>query len=241
LFEQFNDPARMALDLAQQEARSFGHKWVGTEHLLLGVLRSQDGLASGVLERLGVTYEVARNHVLRIEGVTEGDPPPAGEVPLTPRVSEALEQALREAFELRSEQVGTEHIVLGLLDERSGLAVRVIADIGLTPEQVRAEMLRSVPWGEEAAPAPGQPAEQPPIPNLALEPSVGPLPYTPKARQVIELAHEEAIERGDQALGPEHLLVALARGGDPVASSILAGLGADPDRLRAEVVRWRGR
>jgi ATP-dependent Clp protease ATP-binding subunit ClpC len=240
VFEQFDDPARMAIDLAQQEARGFGHKWVGTEHMLLGVLRSREGAATQVLERLGVTHERARNHILRIEGVAEGDPPPAGEIPLTPRVSEALEQALREAFELRSDQVGTEHIVLGLLDERTGLAVRVMADGGLTPEQVRAELLRSLP-AADGPPASRlrEPADAAPIPNLVLEPGIGPLPYTPQARHVIELAHQEAVQRGDQALGPEHLLIALGRGTDPIASSILRGYRLDAERLRGEVARWR--
>jgi ATP-dependent Clp protease ATP-binding subunit ClpA len=241
MYEEFDEQARSALSLAQEEARMLGHSWVGTEHLLLGVLRGQDDVAAAVLERLQVTYERARNQVVRIDGVT--DTPVKGEVPLSPRGTEALEQAEREAYELRSDVVRTAHVVLGLLDERESLAVRLLADAGLTPEHVRAELLRAIPpIGERSAgdDAPAKSStEHPPIPNLALQHEAGTVPFTPQARAVLELAHDEALLRGDTAVGPEHLLVALVRGADAVASATLLELGATAERIRAEVARRR--
>ena len=240
MYEEFDEQARSALSLAQEEARALGHSWVGTEHLLLGVLRGRDEVAAAVLDRLEVTYERARNQVVRIDGIT--DTPTQGELPLSPLGTEALEQAEREAYELRSETVRTAHVVLGLLDERESLAVRVLADAGLTPEQVRAELLRAIPpIGEEPFRdnAPASPADPPPIPNLALEHEHGTVPFTPQARAVLELAHDEALLRGDTAVAPEHLLVALVRCADPVASATLLELGVDAERIRAEVARRR--
>jgi ATP-dependent Clp protease ATP-binding subunit ClpA len=236
MYEEFDEQARSALSLAQEEARR-----VGTEHLLLGVLRGQDDVAAAVLGRLEVTYERARNQVARIDGVT--DTPVKGELPLSPRGTEALEQAEREAYELRSDVVRTAHVVLGLLDERESLAVRVLADAGLTPEHVRAELLRAIPPIGERQPAdgtPAPPADPQPIPNLALEHEHGTVPFTPQARAVLELAHDEALLRGDTAVAPEHLLVALVRCADPVAAATLQDMGASADRIRAEVARRRG-
>jgi ATP-dependent Clp protease ATP-binding subunit ClpA len=241
MYEEFDEQARSALSLAQEEARTLGHSWVGTEHLLLGVLRGQDDVAAAVLGRLEVTYERARNQVARINGVA--DTPVKGELPLSPRGTEALEQAEREAYELRSDVVRTAHVVLGLLDERESLAVRVLADAGLSPEHVRAELLRAIPPIGERPPAdgtPSAPSDPQPIPNLALEHEHGTVPFTPQARAVLELAHDEALLRGDTAVAPEHLLVALVRCADPVASATLQDMGASAERIRAEVARRRG-
>ncbi|MDX6643086.1 MAG: ATP-dependent Clp protease ATP-binding subunit ClpC [Solirubrobacteraceae bacterium] len=241
MYEEFDEQARSALSLAQEEARALGHSWVGTEHLLLGVLRGQDDVAAAVLERLAVTYERARNQVARINGVA--DTPVTGELPLSPRGTEALEQAEREAYELRSGVVRTAHLMLGLLDERESLAVRVLADAGVAPEQVRAELLRAIPPIGEQPPGEDGPAESPadrmPIPNLALEHEHGTVPFTPQARAVLELAHDEALLRGDTAVAPEHLLVALVRCADPVASATLLDMGATAESIRAEVARRR--
>lgn len=238
MYEQFDEPARAAVAIAQDEARALGHGRVGTEHLLLGVLRARAGRGADVLRRLGVDHQAALAHVMRIEGLAEA--PPEGELPLTARSQEALELAMREAYELRAPSVGTEHVLLGLLEEREGLAVRVLADAGLTPEGVRAELLKGVAAGAPAPAAAGSDGEAAPIPNLALDQRQGPLTATPAARRVLELANDEALARGDAAVGPEHLLVALARSEDPVAGAILHGLGADAERLRAEVTRLRG-
>lgn len=242
MYEQFDEPARAAVAIAQDEARALGHGRVGTEHLLLGVLRARGGRAADVLHGLGVDHQAALAHVMRIEGMAEA--PPAGDLPLTARSQEALELAMREAYELRADAVGTEHVLLGLLDERAGLAVRVLADTGLTPEGVRAELLTGVASGAAPSGGPagsqGREDEASPIPNLALDRRQGPLASTPAARRVLELANDEALARGDSAMGPEHLLVALARCEDPVAASILHALGTDAERLRAEVARLRG-
>jgi ATP-dependent Clp protease ATP-binding subunit ClpA len=247
MFDEFDEQARSALSLAQEEARALGHSWVGTEHLLLGVLRADDDVVGEVVERLKLTYQRARNHIVRIDGVTNEQEPVKGDIPLSPRGTEALEQAEREAYELRSDLVRTPHVFLGLLDERESLAVRVLADAGLTPEQVRSELLRTLPSvNMNNAPATPtaqtegeEPADPPPIPNLALEHEHGTVPFTPQARAVLELAHDEALLRDDTAVAPEHLLVALARGADPIASAILHQLGANAERIRAEVARRR--
>ncbi len=149
VFERFTERARQVVVLAQEEARRLKHNYVGTEHILLGLLREEDGLAARVLESLDITIERVRTQVIRIIGAGEEASP--GQIPFTPRAKKVLELAIREALSLGHNYIGTEHILLGLLRQNEGVAVRILVDFDADAEKVRNEILRilSVPTGRE--------------------------------------------------------------------------------------------
>jgi ATP-dependent Clp protease ATP-binding subunit ClpC len=142
VFERFTEPAREVVVYAQDEARSLKHNYIGTEHLLLGLLRVEDGLALRVLSSLGVGLDEVRDQVVR--NVGRGDVEPAGQIPFTPRAKKALELSLREALSLGHDYIGTEHVLLGLVRVEDGVAARLLADVGASPERVRAQVLAAV-------------------------------------------------------------------------------------------------
>ncbi len=140
MFERFTERARQVIVLAQEEARALRHNYIGTEHLLLGLLREADGVAARVLGSLEVTLEEVRGEVSRIVG--EGDTESQGQIPFTPRAKKVLELALREALSLGHNYIGTEHVLLGLVRESEGVAARIIGDLEVDTERVRQEVLR---------------------------------------------------------------------------------------------------
>jgi ATP-dependent Clp protease ATP-binding subunit ClpC len=140
MFERFTEPARRVVVLAQDEARTLKHNYVGTEHLLLGLLREDEGPAARVLESLHITLAEVRRRVARIVG--RGDTAPTGQIPFTPRATKVFELALREAQSFGHEHVGSEHILLGLVRENEGVAARILLDLGTDAETIRAELLR---------------------------------------------------------------------------------------------------
>jgi ATP-dependent Clp protease ATP-binding subunit ClpC len=142
VFERFTEPARQVVVYASEEARELRHDAIGTEHLLVGLLREERGLAARVLESLGVTLTDVRHQVGRIVG-TDLDAQ-TGQMPFTARVKNVLELAATEADELGHAIVGTEHVLLALLREGSGVAVQLLADAGVTPESGRAAVLRAL-------------------------------------------------------------------------------------------------
>jgi dihydroneopterin aldolase len=143
MFERFTHRARKAMVLAQEEAGRLCHNYIGTEHLLLGLLREDEGVAARALASLGVALEEAREQVESIVGYGEEGPGP--QVPFTPRSKKVLELALREAMQLGHNYIGTEHILLGLVRENEGVAARVLSDLGVSPDQVRGELARMLP------------------------------------------------------------------------------------------------
>jgi hypothetical protein len=145
-FTRFTSEARSVLMRSQEEARELGHGQVGTEHLLLGVLRVDEAMGARVLTRLGVELEPTRAEIIRAVG--SGDCLKAGKhPPITPRAKRVLEHSLREALDLQHNYIGTEHILLGLVRERSGLAARVLRDLGADAERVRAETKQALASG----------------------------------------------------------------------------------------------
>jgi ATP-dependent Clp protease ATP-binding subunit ClpC len=139
VFERFTERARQVVVLAQDEARALKHNYIGTEHILLGLLREEEGLAARVLESLDVTVEEVRMQVARIIG--QGDEHIVGQIPFTPRAKKVLELSLREAMALGHNYIGTEHILLGLVRERQGVAMRVLLDFGADAERIQGEMI----------------------------------------------------------------------------------------------------
>ena len=140
MFERFTERARQVVVLAQDEARALKHNYIGTEHILLGLLREEEGLAARVLEQLDITVEEVRAQVARIVG--QGDEVTTGQIPFTPRAKKVLELALREALSLGHNYIGTEHILLGLVRENEGVAARILLDFDADAEKIRNEIIR---------------------------------------------------------------------------------------------------
>jgi ATP-dependent Clp protease ATP-binding subunit ClpC len=140
LFERFTERARQVVVLAQDEARALKHNYIGTEHILLGLLREEEGLAARVLDQLDITVEDVRANVARIVG--QGEEVTTGQIPFTPRAKKVLELALREALSLGHNYIGTEHILLGLVRENEGVAARILLDFDADAEKIRNEIIR---------------------------------------------------------------------------------------------------
>ncbi len=139
MFERFTERARQVIILAQEEARTLKHDYIGTEHILLGLLREEEGLAARVLESLYITVELVRAQVVRIVG--SGDEVSSGQIPFMPRAKKVLELALREALSLGHNYIGTEHVLLGLVRENEGVASRVLLDFDADAEKIRNEVI----------------------------------------------------------------------------------------------------
>src|SRR3954471_2601764 len=140
MFERFTERARQVVVLAQDEARALKHNYIGTEHILLGLLREEEGLAARALVSLDITVEEVRAQVARIVG--QGDEVTTGQIPFTPRAKKVLDLALREALSLGHNYTGTEHILLGLVRENEGVAARILLDFDADAEKIRNEIIR---------------------------------------------------------------------------------------------------
>jgi ATP-dependent Clp protease ATP-binding subunit ClpA len=147
MFERFTDRARQVVFLAQEEARRLNHNYIGTEHLLLGLLREGEGVAAKALGSLGISLEAVRVQVEERTG--QGHATPTGHIPFTPRAKKVLELSLREALQLGHNYLGTEHILLGLL--REGVAARVLAGFGADHARLREQVVRLLDGDGEQA------------------------------------------------------------------------------------------
>jgi ATP-dependent Clp protease ATP-binding subunit ClpA len=172
LFQRFTGRARQVVVLAQEEARALKHNYIGTEHILLGLLREEEGLAARVLESLHIRVEEVRAQVVRIVG--QADELTTGQAPFTPRAKKVLELALREALSLGHNFIGTEHILLGLVRENEGVAARILVDFDADAEKIRNEVIRMLSGsgrrGEQTKPlAPARELTSPPIAREVLD------------------------------------------------------------------------
>ena len=142
MFERFTDRARRVVVLAQEEARMLNHNYIGTEHLLLGLIHEGEGVAARALESLGISLEAVRQQVEEIIG--QGQQPPQGHIPFTPRAKTVLELSLREAQQLGHDYIGTEHILLGLIreGEDEGVAAQVLVRLGADLNRVRQQVIQ---------------------------------------------------------------------------------------------------
>jgi ATP-dependent Clp protease ATP-binding subunit ClpC len=146
MFERFTDRARRAVVLAQEEARMLHHDFIGTEHLLLGLLHEGDGTAAKALQALDISLEPVRREVAEIRG--RGHAAPTGHIAFTPRAKRVLELSLREALQLGHNYIGTEHILLSLIREGEGAAAQVLVRLGTDRNRVREEVIRLIPGGQ---------------------------------------------------------------------------------------------
>jgi ATP-dependent Clp protease ATP-binding subunit ClpA len=213
VFERFTDRARHVVVLAQEEARLLCHNYIGTEHILLGLLAEVDGIAARALRQLGVGLGGVRRDVEAIIG--RGSETPASHIPFTPRAKKVLELSLRESLGLGHSYIGTEHILLGLVREGEGVAAQVLTARGVALDRVRHAVLTQLDQhGPESSVPRGRP------------------PRTPAAEDVVAAAEQLA---GNAPVGSHHLLEALARADDSLAAKVLSSLGIDPDALAATI------
>jgi len=209
MFERFSGQARHVVVSAQEEARELDHNYIGTEHLLLGLLVTSDSLASASLIALGYTLDGARASVEAMVG--RGKASSRGHIPFTPRAKKVLELSLREALQLKHNHIGTEHILLGLVREGEGRAAQILATKHPL-DRVRADVLARVE-------SPG-----------ASEAHAG--SRTPAAHEVLVLAAELA---GDTPVGSHHILEAILQQPDSAAAKVLTDAGVDVDQLAAKL------
>ncbi len=142
MFERFTDRARRVVVLAQEEARLLNHNYIGTEHILLGLIHEGEGVAAQALESLGISLEAVRSQVEEIIG--QGTASPSGHIPFTPRAKKVLELSLREALQLGHNYIGTEHVLLGLIREGEGVAAQVLVKLGADLSKVRQEVIQQL-------------------------------------------------------------------------------------------------
>jgi ATP-dependent Clp protease ATP-binding subunit ClpA len=211
MFERFTDRARQVVVYAQEEARQLDHNYIGTEHLLLGLLREGEGAAATSLGRLGIRLADMRTDV--VQAVGKGSATPSGHIPFTPRSKKVLELSLREALGLGHNYIGTEHILLGLVREGEGVAAQVLVARGADLARVRATVMNEV--GRLASER-----DQPGPRNTA------------GAEEALSNAQQLA---GGSPVGSHHLLEALARSEDGLAGKVLASLGVDAEALAAKI------
>ncbi|MGI9610582.1 MAG: Clp protease N-terminal domain-containing protein, partial [Acidimicrobiia bacterium] len=158
MFERFTDRARRVVVLAQEEARLLNHNYIGTEHILLGLIHEGEGVAAKALESLSISLEGVREQVQDIIG--QGSSSPSGHIPFTPRANKVLELSLREALQLGHNYIGTEHILLGLIREGEGVAAQVLVKLGADLSRVRQQVIQllsgySGPSSQGSAPGEG--------------------------------------------------------------------------------------
>ncbi len=211
MFERFSDRARRAVVLAQEEARLLDHNYLGTEHLLLGLIHEREGVAATSLEALGVSLEAARREVEDLIGRGAGSPP--GDVPVTPRTTRVFESAFQEGLDLGHNYIGTEHLLLGLLGETEGVAAQVLETLGVSLDRARAAVLANLlrelqertgqasgdapePWSHEAM--------HHEAPGIADQEG-----FSAEGRHLLVHAHIAAHRLGHEGLAPEHLLLAM--------------------------------
>src|SRR5438309_5595250 len=168
MFERFTDRARRVVVLAQEEARMLNHNYIGTEHILLGLIHEGEGVAAKALESLGISLDAVRQQVEEIIG--QGQQAPSGHIPFTPRAKKVLELSLREALQLGHNYIGTEHILLGLIREGDGVAAQVLVKLGADLNRVRQQVIQLLHGyqGKEPASA-GTAAESAPSTSLVLD------------------------------------------------------------------------
>ncbi len=165
MFERFTDRARRVVVLAQEEARMLNHNYIGTEHILLGLIHEGEGVAAKALESLGISLEAVRSQVEEIIG--QGQAAPTGHIPFTPRAKKVLELSLREALQLGHNYIGTEHILLGLIREGEGVAAQVLQKLGADLNRVRQQVIQLLQG--YAGKGEGQPGEQGPQGSMVLD------------------------------------------------------------------------
>jgi ATP-dependent Clp protease ATP-binding subunit ClpA len=167
MFERFTDRARRVVVLAQEEARMLNHDWIGTEHILLGLLHEGEGVAARALESPGISLDAVRAQVEEIIG--QGQQAPSGHIPFTPRAKKVLELSRREMSQLGHNYIGTEHILLGLIREGDGVAAQVLVTLGADLNRVRQQVIQLLHGHQPNEPVPARSAARENAPLSAVQ------------------------------------------------------------------------
>ena len=223
------------MSLAQEEASGFKHSYVGSEHILLGLVRGRDTLASRVLDSFAITVERVRGEVVRTVGLGQ-EMMPAGHLPFTERAKKTFEQAVQEARGLGHKYVGTEHLLLGLVTLNDGAAARILSDLNAGAEQIRGEVMRMLSPPATSPRAITPPGELPPAPRSGFDEwiRVGP---GAGARRLLILAAGRALDDGRSEIESRDVLLALTR--DEKIAPVLAELGVDEAAVLQALARGR--
>jgi hypothetical protein len=233
-FDTFTERARRVLSLAQEEAQRFQHNYIGTEHLLLGLVREREGIAGKVLTSLGVDLEQARKAVE--DSVGRGDQIVPGEMGLTPRAKKVIELAKDEARLLDHHSIGTGHLLLGLIREGEGIAAGVLESLGVNLEKVRTHTIQVLSQSGASQVVSRSSFSQTPFIQSLME--VGDEwfdTFTVQVSRVLARAGEEAQRFQHNFIGTEHLTLALTRERKGVAASVLSNLGVELTKVRSAV------
>jgi ATP-dependent Clp protease ATP-binding subunit ClpC len=232
LFERFTERARQVVVLGQEEADGFKHDYIGTEHILLGLLREREGIAAHVLGSFDITLERVRGEVVRTVGV--GRAPVAGQVPFTERAKKTLELALQQALSLGQTYIGPEHILLGLVALNEGPARRILGDLDVSPDKIRSEVISTVSRAGPPLHAPGEirPEQQ----RSGFEEWIRTGPGA-GARRLLGLAAGRALDDGRSEIESRDVLLALTR--DEKIAPVLADLGVDEATVLQALARRR--
>jgi len=204
------------------------HNYIGTEHLLLGLLREGQGVASGALTSMGVDLEMVRSQVEDIIG--QGQASQSGHIPFTPRAKKVLELSLREAHQLGHDYIGTEHILLGLIREGEGVAAQVLQKLGGDLNRVRAKVM-------EVLAAPEGIASEQLSEGLRY---LGRYAFSEDGWLILERAHDAAHDLGHRWIDPADFLLAVMTFNDSVVAELLSSWGVDIDDVRARIEELAG-
>jgi len=233
-FDRFDESGKRVLSRAQDEAIRQNHNYIGTEHLLAGMLRDGDTLAARALQSLGIDLAKLRTALEFIIGRGDHTVSPS-EITLSPRTKKVIELAIDEARRMRHTHVGAEHILLGLVREGEGIASGIIESLGVSMPILRAKVLELL--ATSGAPPPASYVTGPPRHGPQWSPFTR---FSDRAKRVLAFAQDEAIRMGHTYIGPEHLLLGLGRlaemaDADATMKRIFDTLGITLDRLRAEL------
>lgn len=218
MFERFTQRARRVMGLSRQEALRLGSEFIGTEHILLGILQEGDSIAARVLRNLQVDYKSVR---WQIEKIVSPSKPPKftlGQVPFSPRSKRSIELASDAAIEFGHDVIGTEHLLIGLLDASEGMAAKVLTNLGLRLDDVRGKVLEAM---------------QLPDPGPAM---IQESPWSVRTRTVLQEAAGEARLMRSPAVEPEHVLLAMLAEKGP-AAGLLTRSGITADAIRGIIPR----
>jgi ATP-dependent Clp protease ATP-binding subunit ClpC len=222
MFERFTDRARRVVVLAQEESRLFNHDYIGTEHILLGLIHEGEGVAATTLESLGISLDSVRSEVEEMIG--HGRSPARGHIPFTPRAKKVLELSLREALQLGHTYIGTEHILLGLIREGQGVAAQVLLKLGADLDRVRQQVI-DVLSGSEVSPSERERSEGRRYLGLLSE----------SAESLLKAAKGLADDLGHGAIEPVDILLALFATDDDLVRELLATWGIDLEVVRRRI------
>jgi ClpA/ClpB-like protein len=233
--ENFTPRAQQVLALSRKEAERFHHNFVGTEHLLLGLLALGQGVAVNVLMKMGLDLGTCRAEVEKQVGIGP-DQQIIGNIPFTPRVKKVLAFAAKEAKALNHTYVGTEHILLGILREGDGVAARVLNHLQVDIERTRQEILRELDPNHFSLPdsidrIPSSAPGDPPVDRSELGRDL----FTPRVRRAFTLAREEAEQRNQPLVETQHVLLGLIRMGQGVAADVLIKIGVNAQTVAARM------